>query len=307
MRILNLGAGVQSTCIFLMSHEGLIEPIDHAIFADTQEEPEAVYQHLAWLRTIPAPVPIIHIATAGKLGDDLIAQETPTNKGTGHLKEHHRHRFATIPAFTAKHHETRQLRDACAEGMVRRQCTKEYKVEVVERVIRREILGLQPGQRIPKEMSKAPNQIRQLFGFSYDEGGRAARVRSRFQKIPWARPVFPLIDKSMRRFDCVEYLKTRVPHETPRSACVFCPFKRASEWLKTKQNPNDWARALEIDRAIRTEGTVANRSMSEALYLHRKCIPLDMIDFEEEARKEAAKKATPLFALLDCGEGMCGV
>lgn len=71
MRILNLGAGVQSTALFLMSHEGLIEPIDHAIFADTQEEPAAVYQNLKFLRSVPEPAPLIHVATVGRIGDDL--------------------------------------------------------------------------------------------------------------------------------------------------------------------------------------------------------------------------------------------
>ena len=36
-------------------------------------------------------------------------------------------------------------------------------------------------------------------------------------------------------------------------------------------------------------------------------MPLEMVDLEAEAAKEAKRKATPLFALLDCGEGMCGV
>jgi hypothetical protein len=75
LRILNLGAGVQSTTVFLMAHEGLIPPIDHAIFADTQEEPEAVYQHLDWLKrisTVTGPVPLIHVGTAGKLGDNTV-------------------------------------------------------------------------------------------------------------------------------------------------------------------------------------------------------------------------------------------
>ena len=64
--MLNLGAGVQSTTVFLLSHEGRIPPIDHAIFADTQEEPAAVYQHLQWMRTIPAPVPVLHVASKSK-------------------------------------------------------------------------------------------------------------------------------------------------------------------------------------------------------------------------------------------------
>ena len=50
LRILNLGAGVQSTTLYLMSIEGLVPAFDWAIFADTQEEPAAVYQHLEWLK-----------------------------------------------------------------------------------------------------------------------------------------------------------------------------------------------------------------------------------------------------------------
>jgi hypothetical protein len=46
MRILNLGAGVQSTTLFLMLIDGDLPPVDYAIFADTGDEPQDVYQHL---------------------------------------------------------------------------------------------------------------------------------------------------------------------------------------------------------------------------------------------------------------------
>jgi hypothetical protein len=46
--------------------------------------------------------------------------------------------------------------------------------------------------------------------------------------------------------------------------------------------------------------------MNQALYLHRQCIPLEMVDLEAEAAKEAKKNARPLFDLMEC-EGMCGV
>jgi hypothetical protein len=292
MRILNLGAGVQSTAVFLMSHEGEIEAADYAIFADTQEEPAAVYQHLQWLRTIPAPVPVILVGTVGKLGDDLMVGRNSTGG-----------RFASIPCFTAQHHDQRTTRDGCREGITRRQCTKEYKIEVVERMIRRDVLRLKPRQRIPKDV-----HVTQLFGISWDERKRADRIRLRFDAdIKWASVEFPLIDKRLTRQDCLDWLKGRVPHQVPRSACVFCPYKSAVEWQKTKENPEEWARAVEVDRALRVEGNVVNRNMDQALYLHRQCVPLEMIDFEAEAAKEAAKKRTPLFALLDCGEGMCGV
>jgi len=43
LRVLSLGAGVQSTTLALMAAHGEIEPPDCAIFADTQWEPRAVY------------------------------------------------------------------------------------------------------------------------------------------------------------------------------------------------------------------------------------------------------------------------
>jgi hypothetical protein len=217
VRILNLGAGVQSTTVFLMAHEGLIPPIDYAIFADTQEEPEDVYRHLKWLKTIPHPVPVLHIATAGKLGNDLLNETAPSIPHEhAPYKPNHRPRFASIPVFTAQHHETREGRNGCSEGIVRRQCTKEYKIEVVERVIRRTILGMQPRQRIPKG-----TMIEQLFGISQDEKGRAARIAKNWEGRAWSTPSFPLIDMKWTRADCLDWLKARVPHPVTRSACVF--------------------------------------------------------------------------------------
>lgn len=46
LRVLSLGAGVQSTTVLLMSLAGEIEPFDVAVFADTQAEPAEVYTHL---------------------------------------------------------------------------------------------------------------------------------------------------------------------------------------------------------------------------------------------------------------------
>ena len=50
LRVLSLGAGVQSTTLALMAAHGEITPMpERAIFADTQAEPAAVYEHLRWL------------------------------------------------------------------------------------------------------------------------------------------------------------------------------------------------------------------------------------------------------------------
>src|SRR5436305_1172776 len=60
LRVLSLGAGVQSTTIALMAAHGEITPMpDCAIFADTGAEPAQVYDHFRWLtgpNVLPFPV-----------------------------------------------------------------------------------------------------------------------------------------------------------------------------------------------------------------------------------------------------------
>ena len=51
MRILSLGAGVQSSCLALMAQEGLTKhKPDYMIFADTGWEPKFVYEHVEYLK-----------------------------------------------------------------------------------------------------------------------------------------------------------------------------------------------------------------------------------------------------------------
>lgn len=49
MKILSLGAGVQSSTLALMCEAGEIEKPDYAIFADTGWEPRHVYQWLDYI------------------------------------------------------------------------------------------------------------------------------------------------------------------------------------------------------------------------------------------------------------------
>jgi hypothetical protein len=80
----------------------------------------------------------------------------------------------------------------------------------------------------------------------------------------------------------------------------------AEQLPDSRASAEEWARAVEIDRGLRTPGAIVNRSLDQALYLHRQCIPLEMVDLEAQAAKEA-KRSHNLFSLLDCGQGMCGV
>jgi hypothetical protein len=47
--------------------------------------------------------------------------------------------------------------------------------------------------------------------------------------------------------------------------------------------------------------------LDQALYLHRLCIPLEMVDIDAEAEKEAKRQGPDMFNAYGCDEGMCGV
>lgn len=271
IHILSLGAGVQSTALYLMDLDKELDvAFDYAIFADPGDEPEAVYKHLDWMQTLGGAE--ILIRSRGCLGDDI--KNTELN------------RVSSIPAFTYNE-------QAKSVGMIGRQCTNDYKIQVVERAIRRDILGLKPRQRVPKDV-----HIWQYVGFSLDEPGRAARARGRFNQRGWESVRFPLIEDQMTRQDCINYLQKRVPHQVPRSACVFCPYKSNREWLRLKKaGGKDWERAIEIDRALRTKGTPLEKRLNHPAYLHRSCKPIDECNLDQNQMD--------LFD-LEC-EGGCGL
>ena len=65
LRVLSLGAGVQSTTLALMIEHGEVPMVDCGIFADTQNEPQKVMEHLDWLeKKLSYP---IYRVTAGDL------------------------------------------------------------------------------------------------------------------------------------------------------------------------------------------------------------------------------------------------
>lgn len=288
LQILNLGCGVQSTTLYLMSmrqdEPEHVPAFDYAIFADTQEEPDEVYEHLDWLRSLGGP-PIL-TDTAGKLGDDLIDGFARTRPGKTEVG------FKQIPAFQS-------TREGVLEGKSSRHCTQHYKTGVVEKVIKRTLFGVEPGCMVPDD-----RRCVQFFGLSFDEPRRIIRVKQRFQDIYWSRPVFPLFDLMMTRKDCVRYLEeVAAGHPVPRSACVFCPFHDNAEWRRIKAgDPKGWARAVEIDRAIRSPGAACAVGLEASLYLHRSCVPLERADLSEDPDPMAAYYDG--FA-AEC-EGICG-
>lgn len=71
LRLLSLGAGVQSSAVLLLAALGELPRLDGAIFADTGWEPRAVYDHLDRLKrevASPAGIPVhqVGVGTRGR-------------------------------------------------------------------------------------------------------------------------------------------------------------------------------------------------------------------------------------------------
>jgi hypothetical protein len=265
MHILSLGAGVQSSALALMFAKGELTPMpDGAIFADTGAEPKYVYDWLDWLET-QLPFPVYRVMHKDGL------QEGIKNSFKGE-------QFAAAPFFTES---------KVGGGMLRRQCTREYKVFPITRKLR-ELVGLKYRQRAPKR-----TLIVQYIGISLDESLRMKPSREHWIKHEW-----PLVDNRMRRLDCLVWMQKNGYPKPERSACTFCPYHSDAEWSDLKNNhPEDFQSAVEIDTMIRN----GVRGTKEKLYLHRSMVPLTEADF-----------ATPedrgqLTMFNDECEGMCGV
>jgi hypothetical protein len=276
LRVLNLGAGVQSTAIYLMMIDGEIPPADIAIFADVQEEPQEVYEHLERLKTLGGPE--IVTVTRGKLGDNLVNGVNATGQ-----------RFASIPAF---------LKTDAANGSIgRRQGTSEYKIVPIEKEIRQRM------DAVGKPLGKTQS-VTQVFGLSFDEPRRVERVKSNFIGRRGWTCEFPLFDDYITRVNCVSYLQKRWGNAVPRSACVFCPYKTDAEWIRLRENdPVGWNRAVEIDNAIRDPRSRYQVGMVAKQYLHRSCEPLELVQLNA---KPVDRQKKMNFTDMDC-EGMCGV
>lgn len=267
LHVISLGAGVQSSTMALMFAKGELTPMpDCAIFADTGAEPQAVYEWLDWLEA-ELPFPVHRVMWQDGLRKNVIESVTGG-------------RFAGAPFFTESNN--------VAGGMLRRHCTREFKIQPITRKLR-ELVGLEKGQRAPK----GEILVTQYIGISLDESIRMKPSRDRWIEHQW-----PLVDTRMRRLDCIQWMQENYGRVPPRSACTFCPYHSDEEWRDLKlAGGDDWRDVVMIDGLIRP----GVRGTNQKIYLHRSLKPIDEIDFDS-----AEDKGQQTMFGNEC-EGMCGV
>ena len=232
LRVLSLGAGVQSTALLEMILAGDLDA-DAAVFADTGWEPHAVYQHLEALKIrADAHGFPIHIVNAG-------------------------HSIRTVGGQSTAGRPPLYLLGDRGHGMLRRQCTQVFKVQPVRRKLRA-MLTETGGTR-----------VEQILGISADE---IQRVRT--SDVKYITNLYPLVDRGLRRSDCIAYLESR-GLSAPRSACIGCPYHSNTEWRRLRDDsPEEFADAVAYEREIQADGL----ALEATPYLHRQRVPLDEVD-----------------------------
>lgn len=240
--VLSLGAGVQSTTVLMMAVHEELPGLDAAIFADTGWEPDEVYRHLEWL--IPqaerAGIPV-HVVSSGNIRTDSMEYEvsmplylkTPSRNG----------------------------------GMLRRQCTRDYKIDPV----RKKLVEL-----IDRKWTSTI--VDHWFGISWDEIERMSQPKN-----SWSRHRYPLVERQMTRGDCAKWMVDHGYPEPPRSACVCCPYRTDKEWVRIKEGPH-WADVVEFDRQLRARKT----SVQGEMFLHPRRIPLEQVAFHPQEGPDTA-------------------
>lgn len=262
---ISLGLGVQSTALYFMSSMGELPRVDAAIFADLGREKQKTYEYLDFLfewQSKNNGIPII-VLRKKNLYKDLLNRENSTGQ-----------RFASIPAYT-------KGIDGKV-GMLRRQCTNEYKIAQVDAMVR---------EHIEVENLRGYT-IRIWKGISTDEWDRMSNPEQL-----WKVHVYPFTgyevsrDNSARLAEDLQYIMRRSEIEAwyqrrglpipPKSSCVFCPYQSEYSWATMKrEDPNDFEAACQVDEALRDS---TKKGITQPAFLHESLKPLRSIEWPPDA------------------------
>lgn len=283
LRVLSLGAGVQSSTLYLMAVHGEFgdERPSVAVFADTEWEPRPVYAWLDELTRIGGGVIPIRRVSAGNIREAALQRVDPENGKP--------YRRVSLPVFVAMPADDPaqvtlwQLPDARRRGQLNRQCTDAFKISVVRRAVRAE-LGASPRAHV------APDAVEQWIGISTDEADRM-----NVSGVQYVENRYPLIERGMSRADCVDWLLSHGYPEPPKSACIGCPFTSDARWADMKRNrPEEFADAVAFDEAIRSSLV----GVEHPVFLHSSLKPLSAVQFRASDERSGFSN--------EC-KGMCGV
>jgi 3'-phosphoadenosine 5'-phosphosulfate sulfotransferase (PAPS reductase)/FAD synthetase len=247
-----------------MSALGELPRLDVVITADTGWERQATYEARDfYVEWLRAHGLRVEIVSEGNIKQD------------GAIEHIH------IPFFTSD------------GGPLQRQCTRHFKIVPIKRRLR-ELAGYH-ATRPPHPPA---GEIELWLGISWDEFTRMKESPVQFMRHRW-----PLIELKMSRNGCIDYLAGKGLPVPPKSACIGCPYRSASEWLEMREEaPDEWREVVIFDESNR-HNPLAN-STADELYVYKQAVPLAEADLEADAKRERQGKQLPL---MICESGFCMV
>jgi hypothetical protein len=244
---MSFGGGVQSTAIaeLVIRRDPRLLAVapnlpELFIFADTGDEPEAVYAHVEMMRERieAAGFRWLTISKGGRLGDTA-------SKGR-----------VDLPVWVEREGKPGRM-------PIRRTCTADWKIREIDKAVKREF-AINARLR-----NNRPAALSTWMGISTDES-----QRTRISQDWWSVLSYPLLSLRWSRSDCIAYLAS-VNITAPKSACVFCPFHGDAIWRSMSERDLD--RATEVEEAMHAAyaaGTGQAGNLRSLPTLHPSGIPL---------------------------------
>jgi hypothetical protein len=280
--VASIGFGVQSTGIALMSGLGLIPKADKYYFSELRET-QATIDYIGYINPILKDMGInVDILKPDDIYEHILNWKNDE-------------RVSMIPLWF--------LNDEGKSQPLKRQCTSDFKIEVIASKIRVDL-------NTPRLKR---NSIRIWQGISIDEERRAKKSPLYTNGLRVNH--YPFIGKygniTYPDFIWKDYSRTKIIDEIfkkngfivpPKSSCFFCPFHDIEYWYEIFiKYPKQWELACVLDDTLRNYNYMDSFERGP-FYLYKGLLPLRKIDFDRERK-------TPSNQLLlsGCNSGFCFV
>lgn len=218
LSVISYGGGVQSTAMMVLAAQGELD-VDAVLFANVGDDSER-QATLHYVRDVAVPFAQQHGIALHEL--HRVRRDGSTETLYGRLTKPGQ-RSIDIPV---------RVGEDGAPG--NRRCTADFKLKVVARWLR-------------EHGATADNPATVHVGISLDEIHRANNRRAE----PNHHVEYPLLDRKLRRTDCIRLIRNAGLPVPPKSACWFCPMRKSSEWQTMRiEDPAGFEQACQLEETL---------------------------------------------------------
>jgi hypothetical protein len=241
-RFLSYGAGMQTFALLVMAEQGELQ-IDEVVFADTGAEHPETYQHIEKVampicERIGIPFTTVRMSKTvddiSNLTTEQLEQykkmlsttsqlETRTERIASHL-EYHRTNGIQKRTVTSLRDEIIARRRVPSINPSARWCTSDAKIVPIYKGF------VRPAQARGEYVKPATA----IIGLGYEELTRMYKPHLTEYVVE-----YPLIERKMKRQDCVNYVHRHGYESPPKSGCYFCPFQGEDQWKQLREKHRD--------------------------------------------------------------------